>query len=194
MSSAQSAGAMISTPNDIINWLNLLFSGKILSDKYLAEMMTIISEINGKPIGLKSFRLQKTNLDKPFVEIGSGFGIGLLYFKNYGFTWAHAGGTLGYESFYTYNPCNNIYTIVMYSVKPKQQFIFTKISHDLFDVLSESRLVKSYIKRYQRGHALPIYCQDMAFFKIKDKKIVYCEELTRLIKGNEGDKNIGSTQ
>jgi ketosteroid isomerase-like protein len=36
--------------------------------------------------------------------------------------------------------------------------------------------------------------KDMAFFKIKDKKIVYCEELTRLIKGNEGDKNIGSTQ
>ncbi|MGB6976984.1 MAG: hypothetical protein WBE18_05990 [Gammaproteobacteria bacterium] len=36
--------------------------------------------------------------------------------------------------------------------------------------------------------------KDMAFFKIKNKKIIYCEELTRLIKGNEEDKNIGSTQ
>lgn len=36
--------------------------------------------------------------------------------------------------------------------------------------------------------------KDMAFFKIKNNKIVYCEELTRLIKGNEEDKNIGSTK
>ncbi len=36
--------------------------------------------------------------------------------------------------------------------------------------------------------------KDMAFFKIKDQKIVYCEELTRLIKGAAADKDIGSTQ
>jgi hypothetical protein len=36
--------------------------------------------------------------------------------------------------------------------------------------------------------------KDMGFFKIKNHKIVYVEELTRLIKGNEADKNIGSTK
>ncbi len=36
--------------------------------------------------------------------------------------------------------------------------------------------------------------KDMAFFKIEHDKIVYCEELTRLIKGDESDKNIGSTK
>jgi len=36
--------------------------------------------------------------------------------------------------------------------------------------------------------------KDMAFFKIKNNKIVYVEELTRLIKGSEQDKNIGSTK
>ncbi len=36
--------------------------------------------------------------------------------------------------------------------------------------------------------------KDMAFFTIKNGKIVYCEELTRLIEGNKKDKNIGSTQ
>lgn len=36
--------------------------------------------------------------------------------------------------------------------------------------------------------------KDMALFKIKDNKIIYCEELTRLTKGNETDKNIGSTK
>lgn len=36
--------------------------------------------------------------------------------------------------------------------------------------------------------------KDMAFFTIKDKKVVYCEELTRLVSGNTQDKNIGSTK
>lgn len=36
--------------------------------------------------------------------------------------------------------------------------------------------------------------KDMGFFEIKNHKIVYVEELTRLIKGNEADKNIGSTK
>ena len=36
--------------------------------------------------------------------------------------------------------------------------------------------------------------KDLAFFKIKDNKIIYCEELTRLVKGNVADKNIGSTK
>jgi len=35
---------------------------------------------------------------------------------------------------------------------------------------------------------------DLAFFKIKDGKIYYCEELTRLIQGDQADKNIGSTK
>jgi hypothetical protein len=36
--------------------------------------------------------------------------------------------------------------------------------------------------------------KDMGFFKIKDHKIVYMEELARLAQGNEQDKNIGSTK
>lgn len=36
--------------------------------------------------------------------------------------------------------------------------------------------------------------KDMAFFTIKNHKIVYVEELTRLTKGSEKDKNIGSTK
>ncbi|MDX2163919.1 MAG: hypothetical protein SFW07_00705 [Gammaproteobacteria bacterium] len=36
--------------------------------------------------------------------------------------------------------------------------------------------------------------KDMAFFKLKNNKVVYCEELTRLIKGKVKDKNIGSTK
>lgn len=36
--------------------------------------------------------------------------------------------------------------------------------------------------------------KDLVFFKIRNNKIVYVEELTRLIKGDEKNKNIGSTR
>jgi hypothetical protein len=34
--------------------------------------------------------------------------------------------------------------------------------------------------------------KDIAYFTLKDHKIIYVDELTHLIKGNQADKNIGS--
>lgn len=159
MSFSQSAGAMISTPHDLIDWLDQLFSKRIIGAKSLEDMMAIISEENAKPINPSKLNLSKMRTkEQLFTEIGSGSGIGLLYFKNYGFTWAHAGGMPGYESFYTYNPCNGIKLVLMYNVKPKQQLIFTKIASDIFKVLNQSVLVKNKIKAYRHHSALPMYC------------------------------------
>ena len=113
LSFAQSAGALISTPNDLVDWLQQLFSGKILSDHSLKTMLKITP-----------------------VEDGEGAGIGLFNFKNMGPTWVHAGGTPGYESFYAYNPQHKIYLALMYNVKPKQQLIFIKIADDIFNAVS----------------------------------------------------------
>jgi hypothetical protein len=44
----------------------------------------------------------------------------LFYFQNNGFNWTHAGGTLGYESVYAYNPCTGIYLALAYNIKPKE--------------------------------------------------------------------------
>jgi len=156
MSFTQSAGALVSTPEDIIHWLNDLFSGKILTNGSLAKMMTVMSEINLKPIDLKNLKISNKVKQTPFTEIGSGAGIGLLYFKDYGFVWVHAGGTLGYESFYVYNPCNGIYLVLTYSTKLKQQLVFTKIASDIFEVLNNSSLVKARVQRYQQNHLLPL--------------------------------------
>ena len=161
MSFGQSAGAMISTPSDLINWLNQLFTGKIIVDKSLAEMLSVTSETNGEIIDLQNFLKQKTAIKKPFVEIGTGLGIGLVYFPNYGVTWVHAGGTLGYESFYTYNPCNGIYLVLLYNIKPKQQLIYTKIARDLFSVISQSEFVSKRVTTYQHNSTLPGYCQNI---------------------------------
>jgi D-alanyl-D-alanine carboxypeptidase len=160
MSFSQSAGAMISTPHNIIDWLDQLFSKRIINNKSLEDMMTIISEKNAKPINLSKMNLLKIlNKQQSLTEVGSGSGIGLVYFKDYGFTWSHAGGTPGYESFYAYNPCNGIKIVLMYNVKPKQQLIFPKVVGDVFNVLNSSNLVRSYVKTYQHHNALPIYCK-----------------------------------
>lgn len=159
-SSGQSAGAIISTPNDLIKWLNQLFAGKIITNKSLTNMMSVISEIDAKPIDLLNIHLSNELLKqkKSFTEVGAGRGMGLLYFKNYGFAWVHAGGVPGYESFYAYNPCTGIYLVLMYSVKPKQQLTFIKIADDIFNTLNKSELVNNYVKLYQHNNVLPAYC------------------------------------
>lgn len=172
MSSGQSAGAMIATPSDVIDWLNQLFSRKIITNKSLIDMMTIISGDNAKPINLKNLRLSKLQMDqKPFTEIGLGSGIGFLYFRDFGFTWAHAGGEPGYESFYAYNPCNGIYVVIMYNAKLKQQLIYTKIANDIFKILRKSALVSNTVNQYQRDHVLPKYCQTRTTPKLHNNQI-----------------------
>lgn len=155
----QSAGAMISTPDDLIKWLSDLFTGKIITNKSLVDMTKIISEINTKAINIKEFRIpKKFTQSKPFVELGSGAGIGLLYFKHNGFAWVHAGGTLGYESLYAYSPCNGIFLALTYNVKPKKQLIFIQIADEIFKSLNNSTEVRKAIRFYQSNNKLPGYC------------------------------------
>lgn len=159
MSFSQSAGSMISTPNDLIKWLDDLFTGKIINKKSLTDMTKIVSENDAEYRNINKLHIPK-NLTKykPFVELGAGSGIGLIYFKNNGFTWAHAGGVPGYESFYVYNPCNGIYLALTYSVKPKKQLIFLQIADEIFRSLNSSADVIKAIKIYQQDNLLPDYC------------------------------------
>jgi D-alanyl-D-alanine carboxypeptidase len=157
MSYGQSAGAMVSTPNDLIKWLRQLFTGKIIAEKYLFEMMNIISEETAKPVNIDAVDSKQFSKNN-FTEVGSGYGMGLIYFPNYGYVWAHAGGTLGYESFYAYNICNGIYVVIMHDVKPKQQLIFTKIASHIFQQLMQSNSVQQAVAEYQKKHAVPSYC------------------------------------
>ena len=129
LSFGQSAGAIISNPYDIVNWLEQLFSGKIITHSSLDEMTRVISEKDAKPIHWRTDHL--SNTQNSFIEVGAGAGIGLIYFKDSGFAWVHAGGTPGYESFYLYNPSQGIYLVLMYNVKPNQPLIFTKIAENI---------------------------------------------------------------
>lgn len=130
----QSAGALVSTTNDLIIWLSKLFSEQIINKKSLLEMTTIISEDNAKPINIHQIKPLKIPEHQSYLEIGGGMGMGLLYFKDSGPAWVHAGGTPGYEAFYAYNPCKDIYLALAYSTKPAQQLIFLKIANQIFEL------------------------------------------------------------
>lgn len=156
----QSAGAMISTPYDLIKWLDDLFAGKIITHQSLDYMTSIISEESMTSVNNKNIVLQKNlRSSKSFIEIGAGEGLGLLYFKNAGFAYVHAGGMPGYESFYAYNPCTGIYLVLAYNIKPKEQLIFIQIANEIFGELHNSSSLLKAIKIYQHKNTLPAYCK-----------------------------------
>lgn len=154
-------GAIISTPNDITNWLYQFFMGRIVSNKSLDVMMSLISPDNAKPLTQKICLIKEELSKKHWKEIGLGLGMGLVYFRDYGFAWTHSGGIPGYESLYTYNPCKGIYVVLTYDVKPKQQFIFINIAEDLFKVIDQSNLVKQHVDSFKQKHTLPNFCEFM---------------------------------
>lgn len=159
LSFGQSAGAMIATPNDLAKWLALLFSGKIISQASLDRLTHIITDKN-KAIDLDQLNIKKLAAsDKEFTEVGFGAGIGFIYFRGFGPAWVHAGGSLGHESLYIYNPCNGIYIIILYNLKPKEQLIYIKIAQNIFKILHRSKEINEQIKTYQQQHSLPAYCR-----------------------------------
>lgn len=159
MSFGQSAGSMISTPSDLVKWLNDLFTGKIITSASLENMTRILSEKDVKVIDINKISMPtEFNNSKLVTELGIGAGIGLVYFRNNRVTWVHAGGTPGYESFYAYSPCNGVYLALAYNVKPKQQLVFIKIADEIFKILNNSAYVVQAVKVYQKDNLLPSYC------------------------------------
>lgn len=133
ISFTQSAGSVISTPHDIVKWLHLFFTNKIINKKSVKSMLKLISENDAKTIN--KIHIPNNIQSASFTEIGIGSGIGLIYFKNVGLTWVHSGGTAGFESMYAYNPGTGIYLAFAYNVKPKQQLIFMRLADDIFNLL-----------------------------------------------------------
>ena len=158
LSFSQSAGAVISNPTDVVSWLEQLFSEKIITGTSLTALTKVLSEENAQPINFRTLQAPDSLSKDSFTEIGVGAGIGLVYFKNSGFAWVHAGGMPGYESFYLYDPCDGIYVVLMYNVKPKQSFIFAKITEETLAQLHHSELVGAEIKSYRQTHSLPAFC------------------------------------
>jgi D-alanyl-D-alanine carboxypeptidase len=98
MSAASAAGALVSTSIDVTRWVRLLFTGKVLPEQQLNEMLDAVCTGNegscqaGKPISAKSH--------------SQGFSLGLerMYDRELGLMWIYIGGTYGYYSAFIWLP------------------------------------------------------------------------------------------
>ena len=89
-------------------------------------MTTLVSFTQGKPVSFPSTKKRKhlALQGKPWIQIGKGLGMGLVYINHYGLVWMHAGGMPGYQSMYSYNPSNNMIVALCYSKQPRKAFHF----------------------------------------------------------------------
>lgn len=117
-----SAGALLSTPHDIVKFIRALVSGKLLAKKQLNEMFAAtFSDIK--------------NQKNEFEDVASGEGIGLVNFKKYGLRWMHAGGNLGSESVFAWDPHTNVIVCLVYNSRPRQSFVFMQILQDIMQLI-----------------------------------------------------------
>ena len=105
------AGAMIATPRAVAQWIQALFNDKVLPDKQLNEMISLVSQETGKPIKLSE------------TKITPGYGLGLAeqYSKEFGPIWLYEGVTSGYTAVYFYAPRDKTiisFTASVGSIKP----------------------------------------------------------------------------
>lgn len=99
LSWARAAGAIVSNPADIIQWVDDVFiKDALLTKEEKQKMQKIISVKTGLPIN-------RTTAEDP-----KGFGLGIIqnYNSDIGRFWYYQGETLGYRALYMFVPCNRI--------------------------------------------------------------------------------------
>ncbi len=93
MSWAGPAGGMISNTRDLATWVRALFAGRVIPQKQLAEMTSIVSVKTGKPI-------KDVSADDPR---GFGLDLGRGYQAELGGAyWYYQGTTFGFRAVFAY--------------------------------------------------------------------------------------------
>lgn len=111
LSWAGPAGGMVSTTQDIADWVQVLYHGMSIPADYrqkaLEQLESVVSMQTGKPIAT-------VTKDDP-----KGFGLGVGYFYNDrdGRFWVYEGSGMGYRMMYLWRPCNNVTVIAALNSK-----------------------------------------------------------------------------
>ena len=109
MSWAGAAGAIVSTTRDLAKWIRALFAGRVIPQKQLNEMMTVVSMKTGKEIAHAT------------EEDPHAFGLDVAqgYNKNLGGTyWFYQGTTLGFRVIFAYWPQYDLVLTVATNSQP----------------------------------------------------------------------------
>ena len=113
MTWAGAAGALLSTTEDVIKWVQALFTGTLLDSVQKQKLVTIYSLQSGKQI-------KTVTKDDP-----EGFGLGVV--QSYGKGpittpfWFYEGQTLGFRALYMYIPSSNIIVACAFNSSPDGQ-------------------------------------------------------------------------
>ena len=101
MSWVDAAGALVSNSIDIARWMNALFvKNTVLPSKQLAEMTSVVSVSEGKPLSENS------------EQFAYGLGIKRRYLEHIGPIWFHPGATTGYTAIMIWAPQPRIVLVV----------------------------------------------------------------------------------
>ena len=108
MSWAYTAGAIVTTTQDLLTWWHSLFQGNLLPPVQLQQMMSLVCEGTygtcrpGEPMA-------HLNAD----EVGKGYGLGIIQTSfgsdRIGTVWWHNGSTAGYKAIVMWFPKSDIY-------------------------------------------------------------------------------------
>jgi D-alanyl-D-alanine carboxypeptidase len=135
MSWAYTAGAIVTTTQDLLTWWRALFQGNVLPEKQLDEMKSLVCEgtYPGCRPGEPMAQLQEGSVSK-------GYGLGIIESSygsdRVGTVWWHNGSTAGYKAIVMWFPQSDIYMALTinrdpgYLLKPDLPII-----RELLDVL-----------------------------------------------------------
>ncbi|HBD7396654.1 serine hydrolase domain-containing protein [Legionella longbeachae] len=112
LSWAGAAGAIVGNTEDVLHWVQLLYHGTLINPIYressLAELESVVSMKTGKTV-------PEVTENDPL-----GFGLGVASYYDKGLKqrfWFYEGSTLGFRFTYTWQPCNNVTTVVALNSK-----------------------------------------------------------------------------
>jgi D-alanyl-D-alanine carboxypeptidase len=107
MSWANTAGAIVSTTEDLLVWWRGLFHNNLLPPQQMAKMMSLVCE------GTSSYcRPGKYMPRLAEHQVGKGYGLGIIqsgYGSRRGTVWWHNGSTKGYKAIVMWYPKTNVY-------------------------------------------------------------------------------------
>lgn len=141
------AAALVSTPHQIVMWVQKLFGGKILSPQSLELMQNAVAVDTGKA-------------SKNFAT--SAYGLGIFRMNTpAGVIWFTPGLTPGYRSLWVYMPCNGISFAYSASNALMGVPFHVEMLQQIITTLLADKTVQRDIIKYQHETTLPSYCSQI---------------------------------
>ena len=108
------AGGLRSTPQDLLNFMNALFSGRLVSETSLTMMTSYAKLNNGKPVYEGTYSQSGESKQPPGNLKNIGYGLGFQLMENFEtFTISHGGDIAGFNAVLLYIPKSETKLVIL---------------------------------------------------------------------------------